>query len=145
MKLLLLLPVAASAFSSAETAFFALRRVDFLKRRKRNRLAGAIEKMLESPGKLIATIFVGNEIANVAISSVIAAFLIREFPAHGELLALLLGTLGILILGDILRSASPGPAPAPGRSSSSARSAVSPGSWPRCGSSWRRRPPASSA
>jgi len=102
---LLLLPIlfAASAFfSSAETAFFALRRVDFLKwREEGNRLAGAIEKMLESPGKLIATIFIGNEIANVAISSVIAALLIREFPAHGELLALLLGTLGILILGDI--------------------------------------------
>jgi CBS domain containing-hemolysin-like protein len=104
MKLLLLpfLFAASAFFSSAETAFFALRRVDFLKwREEGNRLAGAIEKMLESPGKLIATIFVGNEIANVAISSVIAAFLIREFPAHGELLALLLGTLGILILGDI--------------------------------------------
>jgi len=104
MKLLLLpLLFAASAFfSSAETAFFALRRVDFLKwREEGNRLAGAIEKMLESPGKLIATIFIGNEIANVAISSVIAALLLRTFPAHGELLALLLGTLGILILGDI--------------------------------------------
>ncbi len=101
MKLLLLpfLFAASAFFSSAETAFFALRRVDFLKWREGgNRLAGAIEKMLESPGKLIATIFVGNEIANVAISSVIAALLIREFPAHGEFLALLLGTLGILIL-----------------------------------------------
>lgn len=101
----LLLPFlfAASAFfSSSETAFFALRRVDFLKwREEGNRLAGAIEKMLEAPGKLIATIFIGNEVANVAISSVIAALLLREFPAHGELPALLLGTLGILILGDI--------------------------------------------
>lgn len=101
----LLLPLlfAASAFfSSSETAFFALRRVDFLRwSEEGNRLAGAIEKMLEAPGKLIATIFIGNEVANVAISSVIAALLIREFPAHGELPALLLGTLGILILGDI--------------------------------------------
>ena len=101
----LLLPFlfAASAFfSSSETAFFALRRVDFLRwKEEGNRLAGAIEKMLEAPGKLIATIFIGNEVANVAISSVIAALLIREFPAHGEVPALLLGTLGILILGDI--------------------------------------------
>jgi putative hemolysin len=104
MKVLLLpfLFAASAFFSSAETAFFALRRIDFLKwREEGNRLAGGIEKMLESPGKLIATIFIGNEIANVAISSVIAALLIREFPAHGELLALPLGTLGILILGDI--------------------------------------------
>ena len=104
MKLLLLpLLFAASAFfSSVETAFFALRRMDFLKwREEGNRQAGAIEKMLSAPEKLIATIFIGNEIANVAISSLIATFLIRKFPVHGELLALLLGTCAILILGDI--------------------------------------------
>ena len=104
MKLLLLpfLFAASAFFASVETAFFALRRMDFLKwREEGNRLAGTIEKMLEAPGKIIATIFIGNEIANVAISSVIAAWLIRKFPAHGELLALFIGTLGILIVGDI--------------------------------------------
>lgn len=101
----LLLPVlfAASAFfSSVETAFFALRRVDFLKwKEEGNPQAGTIEKMLETPGKLIATIFIGNEIANVAISSVVAALFIQAYPAHGELLALFAGALGILVLGDI--------------------------------------------
>jgi len=104
MKLLLLVFLfgASAFFSSVETAFFALRRMDFLKwKEEGNPRAGAIEKMLEAPGKLIATIFIGNEIANVAISSLIAAFLIREFPAHGEILALLFGTIGVLILGDI--------------------------------------------
>ncbi|MBI5575377.1 MAG: HlyC/CorC family transporter [Deltaproteobacteria bacterium] len=104
MKLMLLIFLfgASAFFSSVETAFFALRRVDFLKwKEEGNRRAGAIEKMLEAPGKLIATIFIGNEIANVAISTLIAAFLIRQFPAHGEVLALFLGTAGILILGDI--------------------------------------------
>jgi CBS domain containing-hemolysin-like protein len=102
---LLLLPFlfAVSAFfSSAETAFFALRRVDFMKwKEEGNLLGGLIEKMLETPGKLIATIFIGNEVANVAISSVIASFLIQAFPLHGALFALILGTLGILIVGDI--------------------------------------------
>jgi putative hemolysin len=50
---------------------------------------------------LIATIFIGNEIANVAISTLIAAFLIRQFPAHGEVLAVVMGTVGILMIGDI--------------------------------------------
>jgi len=104
MKVLLLpfLFAASAFFSSAETAFFALRRVDFLKWKEEGTpLSGVIEKMLETPGKLIATIFIGNEVANVAISSVIASLLIQAFPAHGGPLALILGTLGILILGDI--------------------------------------------
>ncbi len=104
MKLLLLpfLFAASAFFSSSETAFFALRRLDFLKwREEGNRLGIVIEKMLEAPGKLIATIFIGNEIANVAISAVIASLLIQAYPAHGEPLALLVGTVGILILGDI--------------------------------------------
>ncbi|MBM2828471.1 MAG: hypothetical protein HW408_1003, partial [Actinobacteria bacterium] len=49
MKLLLLpfLFAASAFFSSVETAFFALRHLDFLKwREEGNHLAGTIEKML---------------------------------------------------------------------------------------------------
>jgi CBS domain containing-hemolysin-like protein len=100
--LLPLLFFASAFFSSAETAFFALRRTDLLRwKEERNPLGAVIGKMLETPSKLIATIFIGNEIANVAISSVIAAIVIPAVPVHGELLALFLGTMGILILGDI--------------------------------------------
>ena len=58
--------------------------------------------MLSKPNRLIATIFLGNEIVNVAISSVIAALLLPHLPAGaGEGLALLVGTLGILLIGDV--------------------------------------------
>ncbi len=101
----LLLPflfLASAFFSATETAFFALRRVDFLKwKEEGNRMAGVIGKLLETPSSLISTLFIGNEFVNVAISSVLAALLIPVFPARGELVALIAGTLGILILGDI--------------------------------------------
>ncbi len=101
----LLLPflfLASAFFSATETAFFALRRVDLLKWKKEgNRMAGAIGKMLETPSRLIATIFIGNELVNVSISSLLAALLIPIVPAYGEIVALATGTLGILILGDI--------------------------------------------
>lgn len=64
-------------------------------------MAAVIERMLERPSRLITTIFIGNELVNVSISSVIAALLIPAFGAHGKILALAAGTLGILILGDI--------------------------------------------
>ncbi|HEU5359823.1 MAG TPA: hemolysin family protein [Candidatus Deferrimicrobiaceae bacterium] len=100
--LLPLLFVASAFFSATETAFFALRRVDLLKWKKEgNPIAGAIGKMLEAPSRLIATIFIGNELVNVSISSLLAALLIPILPAHGEMVALAAGTFGILILGDI--------------------------------------------
>lgn len=95
--------LASAFFSATETALFALRRVDLEKwKEERNRRAGLIAKMLERPSQLIATILIGNEIVNVAISSLLAAILLPRLPSgYGEAAALAAGTLGILILGDI--------------------------------------------
>jgi len=100
--LILLLIIASAFFSASETAFFALRRVDLMRWKKEgNRMADVIGKMLETPSRLIATMFIGNELVNVSLSSVIAALLIPMIPAYGEIVALAAGTLAILILGDI--------------------------------------------
>ena len=100
--LILLLIIASAFFSASETAFFALRRVDLMRWKKEgNRMADVIGKMLETPSRLIATMFIGNELVNVSLSSVLAAFLIPMIPAYGEIVALAAGTLTILILGDI--------------------------------------------
>jgi len=99
--LLPILFLASVFFSATETALFALRRVDLLKwKAEGNQLAGVIGKMLESPSRLISTIFIGNEFANVSLSSVLAALLISMIPSYGEIAALVAGTLAILI-GDI--------------------------------------------
>ncbi len=100
--LLLFLFAASAFFSSTETAFFALRHTDLLRwRREGNRRAALIGKLLERPNRLIATIFIGNELVNVSISSVLAALLIARYPEHGRWAAVAAGTLGILVLGDV--------------------------------------------
>ena len=105
MKAILLpfLFLLSAFFSATETALFALRRLDLLRMKEAgDRRAARIERMLSSPSRLIATIFLGSEIVNVAISSVIAAILLPRLPAgYGEAAALLAGTLGILLLGDV--------------------------------------------
>ncbi|HEX9205699.1 MAG TPA: hemolysin family protein [Candidatus Deferrimicrobiaceae bacterium] len=90
-------------FSATETALFALRRVDLLRLKEAgDRRAARIERMLATPNRLISTIFLGNEIVNVAISSVLAGLLLPRLPAgYGEAAALAAGTLGILLLGDV--------------------------------------------
>ncbi len=105
MKTVLLpfLFLASAFFSATETAFFALRRVDLHRwKEEGNRRVALIERMLSRPGRLIATIFVGNEVINVSISAILTALLVPLFPAgYGEGIALLVGTLGILIIGDV--------------------------------------------
>ncbi len=95
--------VAATAFvSAAETAFFALRRVDLAKwKEEGNATAAALERMLGDPNRLISTIFIVNEATNVSISSMIAVLLIPVSP-NGQLLSLLAGTFVILVLGDLV-------------------------------------------
>jgi CBS domain containing-hemolysin-like protein len=103
LALILLLAAATAFISAAETAFFALRRVDFLKwKEEGNRKGRMIERMLSTPGKLITTIFIVNEFTNVSISSLIAVLLIPMVPRHGELLSLVAGTFVILVLGDLV-------------------------------------------
>ena len=73
--------VACSAFfSGTEVAMFSLRRAD------RERLGKSTEKrdhlvlsLVESPRRLLATLLIGNESVNVAISAVLAGFIERFF------------------------------------------------------------------
>ena len=103
IALIVILTAATAFISAAETAFFALRRVDFVKWKKEgNRRGKMIERMLATPGKLITTIFIINEFTNVSISSLIAVLFIPLIPRHGELLALGAGMFVILILGDLI-------------------------------------------
>jgi CBS domain containing-hemolysin-like protein len=97
-----LLLLFSAFFSASETAFFALRRVDLLRwKEEGNRRGGLIEKMLDSPSSLITTIFIGNEIANVSISSLVAGLIVPLYPGYGKALATAVGMLLILVVGDI--------------------------------------------
>ncbi|MGE5662930.1 MAG: hemolysin family protein [Deltaproteobacteria bacterium] len=101
--LLLIGLVAATAFvSAAETAIFALRRVDLVKwKEEGHATAGLLETMLANPNNLISTIFIVNELTNVWISSMIAVLLIPASP-YGRVLSLAAGTFVILVLGDLV-------------------------------------------
>ena len=102
-SLLLIGLIAATAFvSAAETAFFALRRVDLVKWKEEGKATGGVlETMLANPKKLLSTIFIVNEFTNVSISSIIAVLLIPA-SANGRFLALAAGTFVILVLGDLV-------------------------------------------
>jgi CBS domain containing-hemolysin-like protein len=101
--LLAVLTVATAFISAAETAFFAVRRVDLEKwKEEGNRKGLLVAKLLEAPSKLITTVFIVNEFTNVSISAILAALVIPAIGPRGELVAILAGTFAILVLGDLV-------------------------------------------
>lgn len=71
VPLLVVLLFGSAFFSSAETAFLSLQRVQ-LEHAVRSGQAGAsrVSKMVEHPGRLVASILVGNNLVNTATAAV---------------------------------------------------------------------------
>ena len=90
-------------FSSAETAFLSLNKLKlrFLRERN-NRAAARAEKILQNKQKFLSTILIGNSIVNIAISVVLTAAALRIFGDSGLGIAVAVGTVLLLIFGEIL-------------------------------------------
>jgi CBS domain containing-hemolysin-like protein len=108
----LILLLFSAFFAVSESAFFSILGsgaiVGFEKTRPR--LAGTIREMLASPGRLISSILVGNEVVNIIISVLIASVFAGAFlhadPGHRSFWV---GTLSaatstglILIFGEVI-------------------------------------------
>ena len=72
-------------FSSSETALFSLSDTQLEKLRKdRHPRIQLIHRMLSEPRRLIITILIGNELANVTASVISATIVIRLFGAEND-------------------------------------------------------------
>lgn len=100
----LIILIAMSAFfSSSETALTTLSpfKVRQLKDEKVKN-AGFLDKLLEEPSKMITTILVGNNIVNVAASTIATIFFTNRYGgAKGPILSTIVITLLVLIFGEI--------------------------------------------
>ena len=89
-------------FSSAETALFSLNSVQVHRLRRRKTKAGKlIERLLESPTRLLSTILIGNTLVNVAASALGFAFAEELFPSRGEAVAIPCMTVFLLVFGEV--------------------------------------------
>lgn len=96
----------AGFFSGSETALFSLGRVRLARlREQRHPRAGLVERLLGEPRRLIATIFIGNELVNIAAATLMASIVNRWKQDLGETAVVLVST-GIsvpvvLLFGEI--------------------------------------------
>lgn len=99
LAILLLL---SAFFSSSETAFLSCRKIRIRHLKEEgNRKAELIEKMMEEPDKVIASIVTGNNIVNVAASAFATSLAITLFGNQGIGIAIGLMTFLILVIGEI--------------------------------------------
>ena len=101
----LVLIMLSAFFSSAETSFMAVSkiRIKTLAEEENSRRAQLVQKLLDNNEQLLSTILVGNNLVNIAASSLTTSFVISVFGNEGIGVALATGfvTLMILIFGEI--------------------------------------------
>lgn len=69
---------------------------------KKGRSGRLVHSLLQKPRELLITIYIGNELVNIAISVVITSITISLFGSIGVGIAIGVGTLLLLFLGEIV-------------------------------------------
>lgn len=89
-------------FSAAESAFLSINKLRVrLLRNKKNRRATRVWRLLNNKDRLINSLLVGNNIVNIALSSIFTYIAIELFGNAGVGLATFVVTLVLLIFGEI--------------------------------------------
>lgn len=100
--LLLILLSLSGFFSGSETAFMSVNRVKIREQANSgDRRALSVDKLLHDETKLLTTILIGNNLVNIATSSLATAIAIDIFGSKGVGIATGIVTLFILIFGEI--------------------------------------------
>lgn len=100
---MIVLVIMSGYFSATETAFSSLSRsrIKILKEHA-NKKAALVYKLSENYDKLLSTILVGNNIVNIAASSLATVFFIKHLgSASGPTVATIVTTVVVLIFGEI--------------------------------------------
>jgi len=101
--LLLVLFLFSAFFSACEAAFFSLSPLQLKEiKEKKGRSGSLVHSLLEKPRELLITIYIGNELVNIAISVLITSIAITLFGNIGVGIAIGAATFLLLIFGEII-------------------------------------------
>ena len=103
MTVVLLVLIALSAFFSAtETAFMSLNRARIKSRAQAgNKRAEKVLRLCESGDMLLSTVLVGNNIVNIAATSIATVLFVGLFRENGATVSTVVMTVSVLIFGEI--------------------------------------------
>jgi magnesium and cobalt exporter, CNNM family len=103
-SILLVILLGFSAFFAAcEAAFFSLNQAQLASMKEtRGRGGQLINFLLEKPRELLITIYIGNELVNIAISALTTSIALKLFEDAAIAIAIGVGTFLILLFGEIV-------------------------------------------
>ena len=107
LGLVLVLLVVSAFFSSSEAAFLSLQRTR-IAHLVSTGVPGArrVARMIEEPERLLSTILLGNNLVNVAFTSVITVAIVDSIGEGREgsavLIATVVGTVVLLVVGEVI-------------------------------------------
>lgn len=101
--LLVVLLMFSAFFSSSETALMSLNKIRLRHMQEENiKGANLLAKLIEDSGNLLSTILIGNNIVNIAATSISTSIFITLLKANGVAIATVVMTILILIIGEII-------------------------------------------
>ncbi len=101
--LLVFLLLCSAFFSACEVAYFSLNSLQLKEMtEKKGRMGRIVNSLLEKPRELLITIYIGNEFVNIAVSVLVTSIAINVFGNLGVGIAIGVGTLLLLVFGDII-------------------------------------------
>ncbi len=99
---LLVLFVLSAFFSGSETVLFSLSPIQMQRIRNRDAKSGAqLETLLSDPSLMLSTLLVGNSLTNFSIASIGYLLFEEFFPNHGEIAAIPVMTVALLLFGEV--------------------------------------------
>ncbi len=103
---LVILLAGSAFFAGCDIALFSLTRYQISKLKEANGAFGRkVEELLARPQRLLVTIYIGNELINVAISTIATFIALEIFGELGVAIALGVGVFVLLIFGEIVPKA----------------------------------------
>lgn len=99
---LVVLILCSAYFSATETAFSSLSRIRLKNLvNDGNKKAALALRMSEDYDKLLSSILIGNNVVNIAASSLATVLFLKFFPVYGVTLSTVIMTVAVLIFGEI--------------------------------------------
>jgi CBS domain containing-hemolysin-like protein len=99
---IVVLVILSAYFSATETAFTSLNRIRMKSMANDgNRKAKRVIDLSENYDNLLSTILVGNNVVNIALTSISTVLFMTLYPVYGATIATVVITLVVLIFGEI--------------------------------------------
>ncbi|WLN25018.1 hemolysin family protein [Borreliella valaisiana] len=99
---ILLFIILSAVFSASETAYTSLSIIQIQDIRKKGKSGISVYNLVQSPSKLITTILIGNNISNIAASTLTTKFVLEKYGNSALAVSTGLITVIVLIFAEIL-------------------------------------------